>query len=66
MPIIDIHSHAYTPKWLDIRRTRGGECGDELDITDQRWFPIWRFVMRYIAPSAIALISVMTIIDQAS
>ena len=39
---------------------------DELDITDQRWFPIWRFVMRYIAPSAIALISVMTIIDQAS
>ena len=44
MPIIDIHTHAYTPKWL----------------------PIWRFVMRYIAPSAIALISVMTIIDQAS
>ena len=27
MPIIDIHTHAYTPKWLDILRERGGEYG---------------------------------------
>ena len=66
MPVVGIHTHAYTPKWLDIRRATDGEYGDELDTTDHRWLPIWWFVMRYIAPSAIALVSVLTIIDQAS
>lgn len=27
MTIIDIHTHAYTPKWLEILRSRGGEYG---------------------------------------
>lgn len=38
---------------------------DELDIEKQLWFPIWRIVMRYVAPIAICVISIMSVIDQA-
>jgi SNF family Na+-dependent transporter len=38
---------------------------DELDIKSESWFPVWRFVMRYVAPIAIAVISIASVIDQA-
>lgn len=38
---------------------------DELDIVQDSWFRVWRVVMRYIAPAAIAVISLVSIIDQA-
>jgi SNF family Na+-dependent transporter len=39
---------------------------DELDIKSEAWFSVWRFVMRYVAPIAIAVISIASAIDQAN